>query len=261
MATLRTLSACASALAALLAATSASASTADNDCVTFGDFDETGVAAGLGYQTFNWWSDSNGGGSTRTSSDAHSYTWCGAQPNTTYHWNAQPCFDVGPYTNCGPVFNGDDVSTKFSVIADGGFENWTSNQVPPWWGQEGTGPKGIDLGIGNAHTGHNNAWINTTTDGGWNWNAFTYRQWFGPNLSLHFTAWVRTSDDVNAGFVGIRNGAGQIVNQVQYGPIVGNYQRLVVDVQTSSVWDAYEMGIGFWGPGWIQIDDVWVTTS
>jgi hypothetical protein len=248
-------------IAPLLWAGSARATNVDNDCIT-----ESWQPAGGNLFNEYWkldWSDSDGPvGSIELDKSVTSYTWCSAQPRTSYSFTLTECERrPDPFPDFCKSASPQTLTTKFSLMNGGDFETQTSSQLSSNWGEEGTAPRGVDLNRGYAHNGANNAWIRGTGTG---WNAITQTWALGPNFDFRYTGWVRTSSNVQNGYFGVRNGSGQIVGEVKFGPVVGDYTRLAVSFRTSNHWDAYTMYVGFWLPGpdaWIQIDDLWLTNG
>lgn len=143
------------------------------------------------------------------------------------------------------------------IVLQDGFEDQTSRSISAPWQSEGTGPKGIDLGLGFAFSGSNNAWIRTADPG---WNAITQRISVGPLTTYAVTAVVRTSENVRDGYIGLRDSGGHVVGEIKFGPLP-QYQPLRVDVHSGQQTDM-TFYIGYWSPGedsWIQIDDVVVS--
>lgn len=140
-----------------------------------------------------------------------------------------------------------------SVLQDGGFESQRSGTVRSPWVSEGR--TGIDIRRGFSHGGGNNAWARNDT--GWNAIRQTVRLSAGVIYTLR--GFVRTSENVQAGYFGFRNTAQQPVSEIQYGPLPG-YQELRVRFRPDHS-GTYNVFIGFWAPnadGWIQIDDLQV---
>lgn len=142
-----------------------------------------------------------------------------------------------------------------NMVSDPGFEDQTTSSVSAPWRVEGTG--GIDLSLGNAHSGSNNAWLRSTTG----WNAVKQTIAVAPNHNYRLTGWVRTSSNQNNGYFGVRAvNNGPVVQETQFGSLPG-YTQLTVNFNSgnNSLVDIYG---GFWAPGtdaWVQLDDFSVT--
>jgi hypothetical protein len=77
-----------------------------------------------------------------------------------------------------------------------------------------------------------------------------------PNSTYVVTAWVRTSANNSAGYVGLRTLGGQVVGERQFGRLDG-YTLLSVNVSTGANTSLVLFG-GLWANGdtWMQIDDI-----
>ena len=70
---------------------------------------------------------------------------------------------------------------------------------------EGPDAHGIDLSLGFAHSGNNDAWIRDSTS---NWNATTQVIAVQPHTNYTLTGWVQNNFTTNAGYLGIRDAGG-----------------------------------------------------
>lgn len=140
-----------------------------------------------------------------------------------------------------------------NLVLDSSFEDQSSRTVSPPWLVEGDGPKGIDIGLGFAAFGSNNAFIRTTSG----WNAIT--QWITvkPMTQYTLTGWIRTSSNVKDGYFGVRDNTNLIIEETKYGPLTG-YTKLFVTFN-SGFNSTVLLFIGYWAPGadsWVQIDNL-----
>jgi len=135
-----------------------------------------------------------------------------------------------------------------------------------------TGGAGFDFDKGLAHQGKGNAWVRNTTG----WNAIN--QWITvtPYSDCEVSAWIRTSDGLQGGYMSIRNsqedGSGPILNQVE---LTGPNKPNPSNRDYNQVKYSFNSGnnsrvlfyVGLWGNNtdqWIQIDDVmldWLTAK
>ena len=142
-------------------------------------------------------------------------------------------------------------------LGDGGFEQQTRSTISSPWAGEGTGGKGVDIGLNFAHTGRNNAWIRTADT---NWNAVTQRVQVEPNTHYRLQGWVRTSANLHyQGSFGVRPGGGNSsLAEISYGAdSAGSYQPLTIDFDSGNN-HSLTVFIGYTAPGedsFIQIDD------
>src|SRR5262245_10860591 len=90
-----------------------------------------------------------------------------------------------------------------SIVQDGNFEQQRSRAVGAPWFPEGNA--GIDRGLGFSFQGANNAWARNVS--GWNGVQQLVRLQRGAWYTL--SAYVRTSANVRAGYLGFRNPAGK----------------------------------------------------
>lgn len=142
-----------------------------------------------------------------------------------------------------------------NLVADPGFELQTTNTVSAPWNVEGPDPHGIDRGIGNSHSGANNAWINDSTT---NWNAIT--QWINvsPNTNYTLTGFFQNNFGSNVGFFGVRESDGSTVLAQTTIPTSGVYLEQMVNFN-SGPYSRILVFFGFWGQGtgyFLRIDDI-----
>jgi hypothetical protein len=152
----------------------------------------------------------------------------------------------------------DDVSlVPLQVIRDGGFEMQPTGAVGWPYDVEGTGTKGIDRQAGFQRSGENNAWIHTANAS--EWNAITQALVVEPYTLYELTAWVQTSSPFGAGYLGIRDGGGNILDETSFGASTG-YTQLSVYFYSGATTTARTYA-GYWTPGggidtWMRLDDV-----
>ena len=129
-------------------------------------------------------------------------------------------------------------------VANGGFEAG----MAPW---ACLGQCGRDGG-GFARTGAGNGWVRNTTG----WNDLHQTIAVSPNRTYRVTAWVRTSGNNTAGYLGLRTTGGQVLGERQFASL-GGYTLLSVDVATGAN-TSLVVFAGLWANGdtWLQIDDV-----
>jgi hypothetical protein len=140
-----------------------------------------------------------------------------------------------------------------NLVKDPGFEQQTTGVVSSPWAVEGPDGHGIDLSLGFAHSGNNDAWIRDSTG---NWNATTQTITVKPHTSYTLTGWVRNNFTTNIGYFGIRDATGNIVAQTTY-RAASTYQQLTVKFNSGSS-TTITVFAGFWGQNadyWVQLDD------
>jgi hypothetical protein len=163
----------------------------------------------------------------------------------------------------GPLDNGGSYTVTVHVwhadtVLDGSFESQQSGSVGVPWGTEGSDWKGIDINLGLAQSGRNNAFTWST---GRNWNAIVQTVPVVPNADYVLTGWVRTSGRVNTGFFGARlSGVWPPPGEAHFGYTGANYQQLTVRFNSTNHTTA-TVFCGLWGvdtPGgdWIQMDNI-----
>jgi GH43 family beta-xylosidase len=139
-------------------------------------------------------------------------------------------------------------------VKDRSFEGQVTNTISAPWAGNGTGDKGIDRGLGYAHTGANNAWIRTTSG----WNSIYQTVAVTPNTNYRLTGWVRNSNNFTGGWFGVRtpDNSGAIA-EINYGGLP-QYTKLTVDFDSGS-YTSVRVYVGYEAPGsdsWIQVDDI-----
>jgi hypothetical protein len=146
-----------------------------------------------------------------------------------------------------------------NILSDPGFEDQTTDTVSAPWYLEGNG--GIDRGLGFAHSGDNNAWVRSKRG----WNAVKQQIAVSPNTNYTITAWVRTSTNNNAGYLGAKvpGNNGAILNEIKYGSY-SSYSQLTVTFNSGSnsiveIYNGMQPPIG--QDTWVQMDDFSVTKN
>jgi hypothetical protein len=138
-----------------------------------------------------------------------------------------------------------------SVVANGSFEGTTA-------GWQITGASAIDTSA--PHTGSGALVLEGTS--GWT----STNQWIPVTANTRYRAgaWVRTSAIAVDGWFSVRGGpAFDVINQVHYGPMSGDYQYLTFDFDSGRNTNIL-LYLGFWGPGapsTVTIDDVSVASA
>lgn len=148
---------------------------------------------------------------------------------------------------------------RLDGVLDSGLEWQGFRAIGAPWTTEGPDPKGIDIGLGLARSGADNAWIRTSSR---NWNAILQTIPVTPHQDYVLRGWVRTSGhgtgaDVNTVFFGVRmDGLWPPVEQ-HFGPSpAGRYQEVVQPFNPGHR-TSVTVFCGFWGlgrDGWIQFD-------
>ncbi len=121
-----------------------------------------------------------------------------------------------------------------------------------------TGACGTDKGIGNDYSGANNGWVRH--DAGWNDVHQTVS--VTPHTTYHLAGWLRTSDNSDNGFFGVRGTDGTVLKEDHYTNLYG-WHRLTLDVDSGGASSIVVYG-GVWtdnGDIWLQIDDVSLTAA
>jgi S-formylglutathione hydrolase FrmB len=137
-----------------------------------------------------------------------------------------------------------------NVVADPGFE---ASGLGPW---HCSGQCGVDQGLGNAHSGANNAWVRNTTG----WNDVDQTVPVTPNTDYTLTGWLRTSANNSAGYFGVRTTSGTVIGEDEFNSLNG-YTQVTVNLNTGNNSSIVAYG-GLWAPNqdaWMQMDDVFLT--
>ncbi|WP_434452293.1 hypothetical protein [Lentzea sp. E54] len=139
-----------------------------------------------------------------------------------------------------------------NLVKDGGFERQPHRGISSPWYAEGPDYKGVDIRLGYANSGGNNAFIRT---GSRNWNAVTQYVPLRPYASYRMRVFLRTSPVFGAGYLGVRGAANGLVER-PYG-VVNGYQEHTIDFATGAN-GGVTVFLGYWAPGtdsWVQMDD------
>jgi S-formylglutathione hydrolase FrmB len=135
-------------------------------------------------------------------------------------------------------------------FADGDFE---AAGLGPWACQ---GQCGADHGAGLAHGGTGNGWVRNTSG----FNDLHQTIAVTPNRSYQVSAWIRTSQNNNDGYFGLRTTGGQVLGETRF-LRQDNYAKVTTTVNSGSN-STLVIYAGLWavnGDTWAQVDDVTVT--
>jgi hypothetical protein len=151
------------------------------------------------------------------------------------------------------------------LVDDSGFENQPTTSLNAPWQKEGTGAKGIDLGTGPAASGTKNAYIRATSDS----NAITQKVAARPGKLYLASARIYTSPNFPGGYLGVRDGGGNVVAQRFFGPSATGYTTVTTPpfygVEGGVDWDLmmtlFVRYVASGTDSWVRIDDVhmWIS--
>jgi hypothetical protein len=151
----------------------------------------------------------------------------------------------------------DDVSLlrESNLVGHAGFESQpTSSLTSPWYAN---GNAGVDLNLGHAKSGANNAWARSSSG----WNAIKQEVFVEPNTNYSLTAWIKTSSNNTEGYFGARGlNGGAVLNEARFYSLL-NYTQVSVTFNSGSRC-SIEIYAGMWagnGDTWIQADDFSLT--
>lgn len=143
-------------------------------------------------------------------------------------------------------------SPVHNLVADPFFEKQPGGTISnPWVLESGNG--GIDKGS-FSRSGSNNVWLRS----GGGWNAIKQTVPVNPNTEYRLKAFVKTSTNNNAGFFGVRNSDGSILNETPFSRH-DNYSPLTVQFNSGSNTSVTIFtGMHATGDTWIQADDYYL---
>ncbi|MGG4341279.1 DUF4185 domain-containing protein [Paenibacillus lautus] len=146
----------------------------------------------------------------------------------------------------------DDVSLvrDSNLVGHAGFESQSSSSLTSPWYSNGTA--GVDRNLGFAHTGANNGYARASSG----WNAIKQEIFVEPDTDYTLSAWIRTSDNHNDGYFGVRQlGGGPVLNETAFQQIPGYTLKTVRF--NSGQHHSLEIYAGMWATSdmWIQVDD------
>lgn len=143
-----------------------------------------------------------------------------------------------------------DVGTPdHNLIDDPSFEKQASGTISaPWTLEEGKG--GIDRAA-MSRAGSSNVWLRNSAG----WNAITQVVTVKANTEYSLTGFVKTSQNNNAGYFGVRDSAGNILKETKFERF-DNYTKLSVRFHSGSNTQVKIFtGMHANGDTWIQADD------
>ena len=138
-----------------------------------------------------------------------------------------------------------------ATVPDGDFE---SAGLGPWVCQ---GNCGADHGAGLARTGTGNGWVRNNTG----FNDLHQTISVAANTTYSVSAWIRTSANNNAGYLGLRTPGGQVVGEQSFQRL-DNYTKVTATLNSGSN-TSLVVYAGLWANGgdtWAQIDDFSLTS-
>lgn len=178
----------------------------------------------------------------------------GAASTSTTDWYSNPVnvglgVDIGAYEYQTPAAGGTN------LVSDPGFETQTTitSSTSPWW-SEGTLSYGVDVNAGKARSGQDNGWIATS---GSSWGAVRQTISVTANTNYRLVVWVKSSSNLDAGWIGARTTAGALLGELRHGQS-GAYTRYIISFNSGSN-TSVRLYTGLYGAGsstWQMIDDV-----
>lgn len=137
-----------------------------------------------------------------------------------------------------------------NLIADPSFESQgTATIAAPWILESGKG--GLDRNHSFSRGGANSVFLRNTTG----WNGIKQEVSVTPNTEYELTGFLRTSQNNNAGYFGVRAPDGTILKELPYGRL-DDYTKQSIRFNSGSN-TSVTVFTGMWtnGDTWIQADD------
>ncbi len=137
-----------------------------------------------------------------------------------------------------------------NLVADPSFEKQTSGTISAPWILEG-GKGGIDKATGTSKAGSNNVYVRNDTG----WNGIKQNISVSPNTEYVLSGYVKTSQNNNAGYFGVRAADGKIIKEQPFGRN-DNYTKQTVRFNSGDN-TSVTLFTGMWANGdtWVQADD------
>lgn len=155
----------------------------------------------------------------------------------------------GPYNSFLMQAKLDVGSPVHNLVADPSFEQQASGTISAPWKLE-AGKGGIDIAA-MSRAGSKNVWLRN----GSGWNAITQSVQVAANTEYKLTAFVKTSQNNNAGYFGVRGSAGNILKETKF-ERHDNYSLLTVRFNSGSNTEVTVFtGMHANGDTWVQADD------
>ncbi|WP_188454905.1 DUF4185 domain-containing protein [Virgibacillus oceani] len=139
---------------------------------------------------------------------------------------------------------------KPNLVADPSFEDQDSETIEdPWVLEDGEG--GVDAALGNSRGGSNNVFLRNTSG----WNGITQSVQVEKNTVYELTGFVKTSQNNNAGYFGVRGENGDIIKETKF-ERNDNYTKQTIRFNSGDN-ESVTVFTGMWANGdtWVQIDD------
>jgi hypothetical protein len=203
----------------------------------------------------------------------HRYTFCGLERGHSYNARMQ---------NCGTHGNGCSAWTEIpfqaldNFVSDPGFEGQVDRFNFVSYQKSGSGDFGVDLALGNALRGKNNAFLYARGRG---WNQLAQVIYVEPNKDYEFSAWIRENERLNDSYLVVQDGDTDAVIAFQrlydqwWQSVTGDvdpngYFRYAVPFHAgkSSSWvKKIKIVVGYTAPSghdtWMQLDNLYVART
>lgn len=137
-----------------------------------------------------------------------------------------------------------------NVVADGGWERQTTSGTSAPW--VCTGRCGTDASHVTAHVGDHNGWVRNNRG----WNSLHQDLRVEPSTDYVFTGWIRTSGNVDNGYIGVRSPGRQIISERNFRATTA-WTRVEIPFNSGDR-SAIQVFGGIWtdnGDMWLQLDD------
>lgn len=137
-----------------------------------------------------------------------------------------------------------------NLLADPSFENQATGTISsPWILESGKG--GVDRNHAFSRGGANNVFLRNDTG----WNGIKQEVAVTPNTEYELTGFLRTSQNNNAGYFGVRAPDGTIMKELNYGRL-DSYTKQTIRFNSGSN-TSVMVFTGMWANGdtWVQADD------
>ncbi len=139
---------------------------------------------------------------------------------------------------------------KPNLISDPSFEDQSTEEIAEPWSLE-NGEGGVDVDSNHSRSGSNNAYLRNDTG----WNGLTQKITVKPNTKYRLHGFIRTSQNNNAGYFGIRDVNGEILKEQKFDRH-DNYKKLIVEFDSgNNDFVTVFTGMHANGDTWVQMDD------
>ncbi len=204
---------------------------------------------------------------------ANNYWFCGLKSGTSYKAKFQDCWGGGG--SCSP-WTEIPFTALPNAVVDPGFEAQTDRFNLSGYQRTGNGTIGVDIGLGYALRGRNNAFIWANQAG---WNMLSKYAYLEPDRNYQFSVWIKMNERLGDAYIGVHDADNDALLGIlkvtdvyaqswgRFGVDYNGWARYAVPFRAPphALLKKVRLDIGYTAPAnrvtWMQIDDLYVART